>query len=123
MLLRGTWRSDRARTEAQWVFPKRLALQRRRKFFAIFGHLELRFTAKRCFLKYRRTKGSCAYRIIWSREAHRPYFPQLVVIYERDEGEKAQHIFFDSENSFYVQGGRCEEYFRRVTPNNRWRGP
>ena len=111
-LLRGTWRSDRARTTAQWVFPKRLAAARRRKFFEIFGHFTLRFTAHRCYTTNEGRRRSCPYRIIWSGSG--PVFPQAVVVYSPEDGEKAEHIFFDSADSFYIQGGMCAEFFRRV---------
>ena len=111
-LLSGTWRSDRARTETQWVFPKRLAAHRRRDFFAIFGHLTVKFSTRHCYWSHKGRRWSCPYKIIWSRNG--PVFPQLVLVYTKDDGESAQHIFFDSADSFYVQGGKCAEFFRRV---------
>jgi hypothetical protein len=114
-LLIGTWRSDRRRTVAQWVYPKRLAAERREMFEAIFGRLEVRFTRTRHSTIYDGQQHSCPYRVIWSREG--PTFPQLVVVYGRGKDERAQQIFFDSPNSYYVQGGKCAEFFKRVPSN------
>ena len=114
-LLIGTWRSDRRRTLAQWVYPKRLAAERREMFEAIFGRLKVRFTRTRHSTIYDGQEHSGSYRVIWSREG--PTFPQLVVVYGRGKDERAQHIFFDSPNSYYVQGGKCAEFFRRVPSN------
>ena len=114
-LLIGTWRSDRRRTLAQWVYPKRLAAERREVFEAIFGRLTVQFTRSRHSTIYDGQKHSGAYRVIWSREG--PTFPQLVVVYGKGKDERAQHIFFDSPNSYYVQGGKCAEFFKRVPPN------
>jgi hypothetical protein len=114
-LLIGTWRSDRRRTLAQWVYPKRLAAERRATFEAIFGRLLVKFTRSRHSTIYDGHEKSVPYRVIWSQEG--PTFPQLVVVYGRGKNERAQHIFFDSPNSYYVQGGKCAEFFKRVPPN------
>ena len=111
-LLRGTWRSDRRRTVAQWVYPKRLAVARRKSFEAIFGKMVVQFTPTRHISKYGSRSWSAPYRVLWSREG--PTFPQLVLLFEGKDGETAQHIFFDSPNSYYIQGGKCAEFFKRV---------
>ena len=109
-LLIGTWRSDRERTEAQWVWPKRLAAARRRQWFAMFGHLENRFTRKRCYTTHLGKVTSAPYRIVG--EGFHVY-PQLVVVYDTGTREQAEHIFFDTKDSYYIQGGKCAEFFKR----------
>lgn len=109
-LMLGTWRSDRLRTESQWVWPKKLAAQRRHEFFAIFGHLVHRFTRTRCYTTCEGKTTSVPYRVAW--EGFN-VFPQLVVVYGAGPDERAQHIFFDTSNSYYVQGGKCAEFFKR----------
>jgi hypothetical protein len=42
--LLGTWRSDRRRTVPDWRFAKRLSPEKRRKFLAIFGKLQVTYT-------------------------------------------------------------------------------
>jgi hypothetical protein len=111
-LLRGTWRSDRARTVAQWVYPKRLAVERRKWFESIFGHLVVQFTAAFEICEHKAKRSRRRYRVVWSSEG--PVFPQLFVVTKDAEGEKGQHIFFDSPDSFYAQGGKCAEFFKRV---------
>src|SRR5262245_34956918 len=111
-LLLGTWRSDRKRTTAQWVFPKRLAAARRRQFEAIFGKMVVRYTRTRHISRYNARTWSSPYRVLWSQEG--PIFPQLVLLFKSKEGETVHHIFFDSPNSYYIQGGRCAEFFKRV---------
>jgi hypothetical protein len=109
-LLLGTWRSDRARTESQWVWPKKLAAKRRREWFAIFGHLTNRFTRTRCYTTYEGKLRSVPYRVLWQGF---DVFPQLVLVYGTGTSENALHIFFDSDDSYYVQGGKCSEFFKR----------
>jgi len=114
-LLIGTWRSDRKRTISQWVWPKRLAGRRRKEFEAIFGKMQVRYTKSRHYSKFDGRTWSSPYRVLWSREG--PIFPQLVLLFKGKDGETAQHIFFDSPNSFYIQGGKCAEFFKRVRSN------
>jgi hypothetical protein len=112
-LLHGTWRSDRERTVAQWVYPKRLAVKRRKWFESIFGHLVVQFTAAFEICEHKGKRSRRRYRVLWSREG--PVFPQLFIVIKDSDGEKGQHIFFDSPDSFYVQGGKCAEYFKRAS--------
>jgi hypothetical protein len=116
-LLHGTWRSDRERTVAQWVYPKRLAIKRRKWFESIFGHLIVHYTAsfETCVQKGKRSRQR--YRVLWSREGS--VLPQLFIVTTDSNGEKGQHIFFDSPDSFYIQGGKCAEYFKRVRSNSK----
>jgi hypothetical protein len=90
-LLVGTWRSDRRRTLAQWVYPKRLASDRKATFEAIFGRLLVKFTRSRHSTIYDGQKHTGPYRVIWSQEG--PTFPQLVVVYGRGKNGRAQHSF------------------------------
>jgi len=114
-LLLGTWRSDRKRTTAQWVYPKRLAAARRKKWEAIFGKMVVHFTPTRHISKSKRRTWSSPYRVLWSRQG--PDFPQLVLLFKDGDNETVQHIFFDSADSFYIQGGKCAEFFKRVRSN------
>lgn len=115
-MLRGTWRSDRGRTVAQWVHPKRLAMRRRKWFESIFGRLIIQFTGTSEICTYKGKRARRRYRIVWSREG--PVFPQLFIVTSDPDGEKGTHIFFDSPDSFYIQGGKCAEFFKRVTPRS-----
>ena len=76
----------------------------------MFGHLEQRFTRTRCYVTYEEKTSSEPYRVVWHGT---DVYRQVVVVYGNSRGEKAQHIFFDSPDSFYVQGGKCAEFFRR----------
>jgi hypothetical protein len=111
-LLVGTWRSDRQRTIKQWVYPKRLAAKRRKEFEAIFGKLKVSFTRKKHTSFYEGRTWSCPYRVLWSKEAAE--FPEIVLLFKAASGESIQHIIFDSPNSYYLQAGRCLEFFKRV---------
>jgi hypothetical protein len=111
-LLVGTWRSDRARTVAQWVFPKRLAAKRRKEFDAIFGKMQVRYSRTKHTTTYMGKTLSCPYRVLWSKGSAE--FPQLILIFMAGNDETAQHVFFDSPNSYYIQGGKCAEFFKRV---------
>jgi hypothetical protein len=116
-LILGHWRSDRKRTVAQWVWPKRLAVERRRWFESIFGKQRRHYTPTRLTTTNGRQVSSGRYRVLWSRSG--PVFPQLVLVHENSDGEEAQQIFFDSPDSFYIQGGKCAEFFRRIQPRVR----
>jgi len=92
------------------VWPKKLAAQRRREWFAMFGHLVHRFTRKRCYTIYEGKVTSVPYRVLWE-GFH--VFPQIVVVYGTRANERVQHIIFDSDDSYYIQGGKCAEFFKR----------
>ena len=115
-LLIGSWRSDKVRTTKQWVYPKRLAVAKRNDFESIFGKLVMRFTASKHYVTHEGKTRARPYRVLWSREG--PTFPQIVVVYGTGKDESAQHIFFDAPDSFYVQGGKCAEFFKRVKAKN-----
>jgi hypothetical protein len=97
---------------AEWVWPKPLARRRVEEFESIFGKLVVRYTRSRGYATIEGQTGSAPYRVVWSREG--PVFPQLVLVFKNKDGESAQHIFFDSPDSYYIQGGKCAEYFKRV---------
>jgi hypothetical protein len=114
-LLIGTWRSDRKRTVAQWVYPKRLAAARRKSFEAIFGKMQVRYTRSRHTSKFEGRTWTAPYRVLWSREG--PVFPQIALLFKGPDGETLQHIYFDSPNSYYIHAGKCIEFFTRVRSN------
>jgi hypothetical protein len=108
--LLGIWRSDRERTIAQWVFPRRLAQRRREQFAALFGKLVLRFTPAFAYTEFEGQLTRCRYGLLWSGP------DSCVVLYQHPHGESVQHIHFDGTH-LYVLGGASIEFFRRVTPN------
>ena len=114
-VLLGTWRSDRKRTIAQWIYPKRLADDRRKHFEAIFGKLRYHYTATTLTSKLGARVSKGRYKILWSQEG--PIFPQILILVSSKDGEAVQHVYFDSPNSFYIHAGKCIEFFKRVRSN------
>ncbi len=57
--LLGTWRSDRRKTMAEWVWPRTMKVDRRKWFAGLFGHLRVRYTPRLCTwtLKEYRKRG------------------------------------------------------------------
>ena len=105
--LLGRWRSDRERTMAQWVFPKRVAAAARRRFEDIFGKLVLRFTPSFVYAEMEGYVTRSRYAVLWSGP------DSCVICCEEPEGPAAQHIFFDGDH-YSVRVGQNVEYFRRV---------
>ena len=111
--LRGTWRSDRTRTVANWVFPKRLAAKKYKWFASIFGKNTWHFGLKLCSSSFENRTAIGPYKILWANEY------SAVVLFTDKEREKCHHLFFDGDH-FYLVAGRAgnAEYFKRM-PSNR----
>ena len=110
--LRGTWRSDRHRTLAEWRFTKRLTPERRRKFLGIFGKLRVTYTPTRIrgvFDDYRFTQR---YEVLGSDS------DTVAIRYEDTQvtGQWCiQHIHFDGSDRYWIALGCNREWFRRVS--------
>jgi hypothetical protein len=107
--LLGTWRSDRRRTERNWVFPRKLAMHRLREFRAMFGKLTWHFSVRSVTETYDELTWRYRYSILWADEH------SAVVVFSNAAEEKCHQLFFD-EKWFYLVGGRAGnvEYFRRI---------
>ena len=108
--LLGAWRSDRKRTVKHWVFPKRLAAAKRRRFEGLFGKLVLRFTPKFSYSEFDGEVTRCPYRVLWAGPS------SCVVLYDEADGQTVQHIHFEYDH-IYVLACYNVEFFRKVTPN------
>jgi hypothetical protein len=112
--LKGTWRSDRKKTESRWVFPKRIAGQRLRLWKSIFGRNEWRFTARHLYATFEGARSNAPYRVLWADEW------SAILVMGRGRTERAYHIHFDGQWFYFLAARDIVEYFRRV-PDNRLR--
>ncbi len=118
--IRGTWKSDRARTLAYWGFPSgtRERTKRLIRGRTLFGNLVWRVTPTHIHYKYKSTTGSLRYRVIWRNEF------RVILRVGHGSSETIRDIHFDGPSRFYMLGAKANcEFFRRVKANNRWRGP
>jgi hypothetical protein len=105
----GTWRSDRARSMENWVFPKRIAAKKLRFFESIFGNSTWRFTLTSCSSTFKKLKFKERYKIIWANE------DSAVVVFTAKGKEICHHLFFEGKH-FYMSIGRAgnAEYFKKL---------
>jgi|SRR5207249_2990761 len=109
--LRGTWRSDRKKTMSRWVFPKRLADEKRRFWASIFGKNVWRFTTENVYGTFEDQRSVSRYKVLWADQW------SAVVLFRDGKEQRVHHIFFDGD-WFYLLAGRDNvEYFKRATPN------
>lgn len=112
--LKGTWRSDKKKTESRWVFPKRIAGKRLGLWKSMFGKNEWRFAKNHVHVTFEGVRSSAPYRVLWADEW------SAIPVLGRGRTERAYHVHFDGQ-WFYILAGRdIVEYFRRV-PNKRLR--
>ena len=107
--LRGTWRSDKKRTMASWVFPKRLAAAKLRWFADIFGRNTWKFGPKTCTWTYDEQRHIAPYKVLWADER------SAVVQFGSGANDNCHHLFFDGEHFFMVAGVNGNvEYFKHA---------
>ena len=108
--LRGAWRSDKARSLAQWKFSKPIGIKRRLAFAKTFGKNVWRFRADTCAGKYEDLTWSARYRVLWADEH------SAVVEFGSGKETKCHHLFFEGDH-FYVAAGYAGsvEYFKRMS--------
>jgi len=111
--LLGTWRSDKARSIAQWKFSKPISAKRRRAFASIFGKNVWRFRPNTCVGTYEDLTWTARYRVLWADEH------SAVVEFKNGEGTRCHHLFFEG-NHFYFAAGYAGsvEYFKRMPSNS-----
>jgi hypothetical protein len=107
--LQGSWRSDKARTVSNWVFPKKIAAARLRSFRDIFGKNTWRFARSVCHGDFDGRKWQARYEILWADRW------SVVVVFKLPDAEKCHQLFFE-DDCFYLAAGKAGnvEYFRRV---------
>ena len=110
--LRGTWRSDKKKTESRWVFPKKMAGARLRIWKTMFGKNEWRFTANRVYGRFEGQRSAAPYRVLWANEW------TAILAFGKGNSERAFEINFDDKWFYLLAGRDIVEYFRRV-PNKR----
>jgi len=109
--LLGTWRSDGRRTVAEWRFAKRLSPERRRKFLAVFGKLEVTYTRTRIRAVFGDHRSAERYELLAADSE------SVAIRYLNSQltGEwHLQHIHFEGRDRYWIALGPNREWFRRV---------
>ena len=111
--LKGAWRSDRARSIAQWKFSKPITAKRRREFSKIFGKNVWRFGPHTCTGEFEGLRWTARYKVLWADDY------SAILRFTDKEGTRCHHLFFE-DNYFYVAAGYAGsvEYFRRMPSNH-----
>jgi hypothetical protein len=111
--LRGAWRSDKARSVAQWKFAKPISDKQRREFARMFGRTVWHFGPGICTGWLEDLRWTARYKVLWADEY------SAVLHFKDKAGTKCHHLFFDAEY-FYVAAGYAGsvEYFRRMPSNS-----
>lgn len=109
----GTWISDAEKTTGNWVYPKRLATQKRKAFEGIFGVLKLQFTRGFLTCRYDDSVWRSRYEIV-------AVDKRSVVIRiesgELDGDDYLEQLIFD-EDGYMLKfcAGTNIEYFRKLS--------
>ena len=133
--LLGTWKSDRLRTLKEWNWIKRLSLQKKKRFQALFGKLEITYTRTRVvfLLRHRKWEQSRRYELVAADENsvaivsfgkmriknRRNYDPANLKFLDESLWSKPriQHIHFEKNHYWISLGnGRNREFFRKIRP-------
>jgi hypothetical protein len=131
--LLGTWKSDKRRTFQEWSWTKRLTPQKRNRFKAIFGKLEVTYTRTKVIstLRHRKWEQARRYSVVAADETsvavvqfgkmeiknRRKYDAVNLEIAEELFGSKPkiEHIHFDKKHFWISLGnGRNREFFRKI---------
>lgn len=107
--LPGTWRSNRRKTVAGWIWPPgKKGAACRRIMEPAFGKLTFRYTKKRVYWRFDTPKFSYTpYRIVWSNS------DTVFLVSGEKASESGLLLHFVSKDEFWVHAGRGIEWFRR----------
>jgi hypothetical protein len=112
--LQGTWQSDAAKTTSNWVFPRKIAASKIRRFRAIFGKMTWVFSARGIATTFEDVTTRGRYSILWADEH------SAVVLFSSRDGERCQQLFFEDKWFFLVAGQAGNvEYFRKIGSRGR----
>lgn len=101
--LLGTWRSDRRKTMAEWLWPQTMKPDRRKWFAGLFGHLQVHYMPRS---------------FAWVLKEHRERVPHEVLASDDDSveiisGGQIQHLHFEGDH-YWILCSRNREWFKRV---------
>lgn len=102
--LLGSWRSDRRRTMAEWIWPRSMKPDRRKWFAGLFGHLKLRYTPR---YLYSDLKGFC------ERDLYEVVAMDSDSVAILCSPGRILHIHFEDDH-YWISLGRNREWFKRV---------
>ena len=106
--LKGTWKSDRAKTESRWVFPKKMAQRRFKTWKTIFGKARWRFTQTHLYAEYEGHRTVAAYKVLWADEC------SAVLLIHGADRDRIHHVHFDDRWIYLLAARDIVEYFKRV---------
>ena len=107
--LLGTWRSNRRKTVAGWIWPRgKKGAAFRRIMEPAFGKLTFRYTKKRVYWRFDRPKFQhVPYRIMWSNS------DTVFLVSGAKASETGSLLHFISKNEFWIHCGKGIEWFKR----------
>jgi hypothetical protein len=112
----GAWKSDRARTLAEWTSKKKLSKEKAKILQSLFGKLELTFGRSKVISKLPAEDWlqSKFYKILGADSNS-----VAIVLYGKDSEPEIKHVHFE-KNSFWISlgGGRNREFFKRIRKSN-----
>jgi hypothetical protein len=133
--LLGAWKSDRKRTFEEWSWRKKLPPQKKKRFTACFGNLEINYTRTKIImtLRYRKWEQARRYQVVASDESsvaivqfgpmkiknRSKYDPEHLKLMQKMFPPKPviQHIHFEKEHFWISLGnGKNREFFWKIHP-------
>lgn len=105
--LLGTWRSDKTRTLAEWVYTSTTTIEERDRVASWFGRLVVRYTPARMFTDLEGDTTQCSYRVV----AKDP--DSVAIVCRTQDRDEIRHIHFVGDKIYWVTVGRNREFFAR----------
>ncbi len=106
--LLGHWKSDRRRTMAEWKWPPRTSIKKKRFATSLFGHLKLRYTPRFVYSDYKGMKSREPYEVLGSDS-----FSVAIATGEPVTGEVRIYQMNFEDGGYWISLGRQREWFRR----------
>jgi hypothetical protein len=108
--LLGTWRSNREKTLAGWIWPRgKRGAKVKEMLCRDFGKLTFRYTESRIYWRFEDRKYRWTpYRVAWSST------DVVFLVSGRGTNEEGRLLHFTSLDEYWVHAGKGIEYFCRV---------
>jgi hypothetical protein len=110
--LYGTWKSDRKRTMAEWIWAPDVTPDRKRKAAGIFGKLVLRYTRDEMHAELNGKRTVTKYQVVGVDS-----YSVAFMVWESIMAERTiVHAHFEGRSHYWLALGRQREWFKRVPP-------
>ena len=105
----GTWRSDRKKTFSDWVWPGKRSTKSKERFKALFGHLEIRYTARWCSVELKGSKSKWPYHVLAIN-----YNSVVIAKLDTATNEEQFSILTFEGDWYWIPLGQNREWFRKI---------